>query len=487
MQAKHVATVAALFVAAASTTSSAAVTPPTAVPPSAVQQWAEPKDKDWLEFRGLFKELVETNTTLSAGSCTLAANKMAARLRTAGIPDSNLHIITHPDHPEEGSLVAIYPGSDPLAKAVLMLAHIDVVEAKREDWTHDPFTLIERDGFLYGRGTADDKAMAATGVDSFIRFKQAGFQPRRTLKLALTCGEEGAPFNGAKYLVTHHRDLIDAGFALNEGGFGQLDEAGHQLYQSISVGEKFPQSFTIEATNPGGHGSVPRPDNAIYDMAKALSRIEALRFPVILNPTTRDFLSRVSHTQQPEQSAAIAALLKDPTDEDARIILERNPNFNAILHTTCAPTMLNAGHAANALPQRARLTINCRIIPGESVEQVQNALENAIGNAEISITANKTVRVLSPQPPLDPAILGPAETLAAEMWPGVPFLPTMLAGATDGGFLTASGIPAYGLQGIYAEHNGNGVHGLNEHIRIQTLYEGRSYLHKLMEIYGNQK
>jgi len=456
-----------------------------ALPHPAMAQ-PEPASTDWREFRGLFKELVETNTTLSAGSCTLAADRMAARLRAAGIPDSNLHLFSDPDHPKEGGLVAVYPGRDPKAKAVLLLAHLDVVEAKREDWERDPFTLVEENGYFYGRGTADDKAMAAIGVDNFIRFKREGFKPRRTLKLALTCGEEGAPFNGAKYLATSRRELIDAGFALNEGGYGQLDAAGRPLYQAIGVGEKFPQNFVIEAVNRGGHSSRPRADNAIYALTDALARIQAMRFPVRFNDTTRGFLSHMAETSPPEQQAAIRTLLANPGDESARATLEKNPDLNMILHTTCIPTMMDAGHAVNALPQRARVTLNCRLLPGDSVDGVKAALEAAVADPQISIVAQGGARTVAPAPPLDPRVLGPAEALAAKLWPGIPQLRMMLAGATDGGFLTAAGIPTYGIQGAFSEADGSGVHGLNERIRVKVLYDSRIYLYELMKTYGNQ-
>jgi acetylornithine deacetylase/succinyl-diaminopimelate desuccinylase-like protein len=439
------------------------------------------------EFRSLYKELVETNTALSSGSCTLAADRMAARLRAAGIPDDDLHLFHHPDHPKEGGLVAIYPGSDPQAKAVLMLAHLDVVEAKREDWTRDPYTFIEEDGYFYGRGTVDDKAMAAIGVDMLIRFKQDGYKPRRTIKLALTCGEESnAAFNGAAYLAEHKRDLIDAAFAVNEGGFGQMDADGNRLFQAIAVGEKLVATFTLETVNRGGHSSLPRPDNAIYDLAEALGRIQSFQFPVIFNDTTRDFFTRRAESAPQDERNAIHALLADPQDAAARAVLERSPILNATLHTTCIPTLLEAGHAMNALPQRARATVNCRLFPGVSPADVQADLERAVDNVRVSFTLLEGKKKAHPPPPLDPKVLGPAEALAAKMWPGVPQLRTLLAGATDGAYLAPVGIPTYGIQGIFADPDQNGVHGLNERIRVKTLYESRDYLFELMKLYGDQ-
>jgi acetylornithine deacetylase/succinyl-diaminopimelate desuccinylase-like protein len=455
-----------------------------AAAPAAAQQGLRP---DQVEFRSLYKELVETNTTLSSGSCTLAAERMAAHLKAAGFPESDLHIFTAPDHPKEGGLVAIYPGRDPKAKAVLMLAHLDVVEAKREDWTRDPFTLVEENGYFYARGAADDKAMASIWVDTLVRYKREGFKPRRTLKLALTCGEEtNGAFNGAEYLAKNKRDLIDAAFAVNEGGGGQLDEAGKPLFLGIQVGEKLSQNYTLEVTNPGGHSSRPRPDNAIYDLANALVAIQHYRFPVAFNDTTRDFFSRMAQTMPADQKAAILTLLNNPQDDAARNLVEKNPDVNAILHTNCVATLLDAGHATNALPQRARANVNCRIFPGTTAEAVRQTLEQVVANPKVKISIREVRNAPSPPPPLDPKVLGPAEKLAAEMFPGVPQVRLMSAGATDGAFLTPVGIPTYGISGDFGGPDGDGVHGLNEHIRVKVLYDSRDYLYRLMKIYGDQ-
>lgn len=457
-------------------TSAAAIAQPAALRP------------DQAEFRSLYKTLVETNTTLSAGSCTLAAERMADHLRKAGIPDADLHLFADPAHPKEGGLVVVYPGRDPRAKAVLMLAHIDVVEAKREDWTRDPFTLVEENGYFYARGAADDKAMAAIWVDTLARFQREKYRPRRTLKLALTCGEEtSGAFNGAQYLVTNKRDLIDAAFAVNEGGGGKLDQNGKPRFLGIQVGEKLTQNYTLEVTNPGGHSSRPVPDNAIYHLAHALTAIEAYRFPVMFNATTRDFYTRMAPTRPAEQGAAIRALLANPQDASARAVLEREPDDNAILHTNCVATLLEAGHATNALPQRARANVNCRIFPGTSVEEVRQTLLKVVADPKVAITIRETRNAPSPPPPLDPKVLGPAEKLAAQMWPGVPLVRIMSAGATDGAFLTPAGIPTYGISGAFFDADGNGAHGLNERIRTKIVYDSRDYLYRLIKIYGNQK
>ena len=439
------------------------------------------------EFRTLYKELVETNTTLSAGSCTLAAERLANRLKAAGIPAADIHPFAAPDHPKEGGLVVIYPGKQAKARPVLMLAHLDVVEARREDWTRDPFTLIEENGNFYGRGVADDKAMAAVWVDTLIRYRKEGYQPRRTLKLALTCGEEtNGAFNGAQYLATNMRDLIDAAFAVNEGGGGMLDASGKPVFLGIQVGEKLSQNYTLEVTNPGGHSSRPVPDNAIYHLANALVKIQAYRFPVEFNDTTRDFFGRMALTLPPARRAPVEALLKTPKDETARSLVETDPDANAILHTNCVTTMLDAGHATNALPQRARANVNCRIFPGSTTEQVRQTLEQVIGDAKVAVTVREIRNAPAPPPPLDPKVLGPAEKLAAQMWPGVPQLRIMSAGATDGAFLTPVGIPTYGISGGFGDPDGDGVHGLNERIRVKVLLDSRDYLYRLMKIYAEQ-
>jgi acetylornithine deacetylase/succinyl-diaminopimelate desuccinylase-like protein len=456
-----------------------------AAAPAAAQ--GQPLRPDQVEYRALYKELVETNTTLSSGSCTLAAERMAARLKAAGFPESDLHIFTAPDHSKEGGLVAVYPGRDPKAKAVLMLAHLDVVEAKREDWTRDPFTLVEEDGFFYARGVADDKAMASIWVDTLVRYKREGFKPRRTLKLALTCGEEtNGAFNGAEYLAKNKRDLIDAAFAVNEGGGGQLDANSKPLFLGIQVGEKLSQNYTLEVTNPGGHSSRPMPDNAIYHLASALVAIQLHRFPVAFNDTTRDFFTRTSQNLPAEQKAAVLTLLKNPNDEAARKLVETNPDANAILHTNCVATLLDAGHATNALPQRARANINCRIFPGSTAEEVRQTLEQVVGDPKVKISIREVRNAPAPPPPLDPKVLGPAEKLAAEMFPGVPQVRLMSAGATDGAFLTPVGIPTYGISGDFGGADGDGVHGLNERIRVKVLYDMRDYLYRLMKVYGDQ-
>jgi acetylornithine deacetylase/succinyl-diaminopimelate desuccinylase-like protein len=440
-------------------------------------------------FRALYKELVETNTTLSSGDCTLLAQKMGAHLKAAGYPDTNLHYFTATGHPKEGGLVAMLPGSDPHMKAVLLLGHIDVVEAKREDWTRDPFTLIEENGYFYGRGTADMKAQVAAWVDTMVRLKEEGFKNRRTIKMALTCGEEtSTAFNGAGYLSTHDRDLIDAEFALNEGGGGRLDASGKPLLMTVQAAEKFPQNYQLEVTNPGGHSSRPVPNNAIYHLAAGLTKISAYAFPIEVSEITRPYFAKLAPQVGGDMGAAMAAFAKDPTDAKAAAMLASNPSYNAVMHTTCVATLLNAGHANNALPQRADANINCRIFPGTSVEQVRAKLQELVADPEIKVTASdKRSDVPKGPQPLNPKVFGPVEKLTAKYWPGIPVVPAMSAGATDGAFLTPAGIPTYGVSGVFGDPDGNGAHGLNERLRVKSVYDGRDFLYEIVKIYANQK
>jgi acetylornithine deacetylase/succinyl-diaminopimelate desuccinylase-like protein len=444
-------------------------------------------------FKDLYKELIETNTSLSAGSCTLAAQRMASRLKAAGFPNSDLHPFAAPDHPKEGGLVAVYPGKDPHLKALLLLAHIDVVEAKREDWTRDPFTLVEENGSFYARGAMDDKAEASIWVDLLIRYRAENYRPRRTIKVALTCGEETAgAFNGAEWLVKHERELIDAAFALNEGGMGELDAHGQRVSLDIEAGEKFPQNYQLEVTNPGGHSSRPVKDNAIYHLAAGLSRIGAYDFPVQFNDANRAYFSCMAQIQSSRGAADVAnamnAFLHDPTDaQSIALVANKDPSWNATLRTTCVATMLDAGHATNALPQRARANVNCRIFPGVSAETVRAKLEELVADPAIKVTTLETRGPTAAPPPLTPALLGPIEKLTAEFWPGVPVLPILQAGATDGEFTNAAGIPTYGVEPVFVGPDLGHIHGLNEYVGVSSLLEGREFLYRLVKVYADDK
>ncbi len=320
---------------------------------SAAQQAAS--DPGLERFRSIYKELVETNTTLSAGDCTEAALRMSVRLKAAGYPAEDMKIFVPDGHPKEGGLIAVLHGTDPNAKAILMLAHVDVVEAKREDWTRDPFKLIEEDGYFYGRGTSDMKAQAAIWVDNMIRYREEGFKPKRSIKLALTCGEEtNSALNGAGWLAKNERQAIDAEFALTEGVDGDLDAKGNKIALEVLAAEKTSQNYVLEATNPGGHSSRPVPDNAIYHLVRAVDRVSRYEFPVQLNDANRGYFTGMAKVVGGENGAAMLAVVKNPQDHAAVAVLDKDVNWHAMLRTTCVATMLTAGHATNALPQRAK-------------------------------------------------------------------------------------------------------------------------------------
>ncbi|HOB13596.1 MAG TPA: M20/M25/M40 family metallo-hydrolase [Novosphingobium sp.] len=448
---------------------------------AAIAQTAAPR-ADQLAFRGLYKELVETNTTVSAGSCTLAAQRMADRLRAAGIPDANIHPFAVPEHPKDGGVVVVYPGTSKTLKPMLMLAHIDVVEAKRSDWERDPFTLIEENGYFYARGAYDDKAQAAIYTDALIRLAQAGYKPKRTIKLALTCGEEtSGAFNGAEWLAANKRDLIDAEFAINEGGGGRADANGKLLVQTVQVGEKAYQDFTLTVTNPGGHSSAPVRENAIYAMGEAVLKVRDYTFPLQFNDTTRTYFAKAAALFPGETGQAMARLAANPADKEAEAIVSRDRSMNSMLRTTCVATLVDGGHALNALPQKVTANVNCRMFPGRTADETQAALEQAIGNPAIAVEQRVKGKPIAKQPPLDPRIIGPMEQLAARHFPGVPVIPTMSTGATDGLFLSAVGIPVYGIPGLWRDPDGNGTHGLNERIAVRSLYDGRDYIFDLIK------
>lgn len=444
-------------------------------------------------FRDLYKELVETNTTLSSGSCTLAADRMLARLKAAGYPDEDFHPFAVPDHPKEGGLVFVSPGRDPKVKAVLLLAHIDVVEAKREDWVRDPFTLVEENGNFYARGALDDKAEAAIWVDTLIRYREENFRPLRTLKLAITCGEEtNGAFNGAQWLSANQRDLIDAAFAINEGGWGELDAQGHRVAMEVEAGEKAMRNFRLEVTSPGGHSSRPLKNNAIYRLAGALKRIEPYEFPAQFTDGNRAYFTAMAKVEADKGETDIAnamkALVANPNDTTAiELVSNKDPSWNSTLRTTCVATMLDAGHATNALPQRARANINCRIFPGVPSESVRKKLEELVADPEVKVTTLSADEPAAAPPPLTPALMGPLEKLTAQFWPGVPVVPILQPGATDGRYLNAAGIPTYGIEPVFAGPDLGNVHGLNEYVGVKSLLEGRDFLYRLVKVYANQK
>ncbi|MYM73861.1 M20/M25/M40 family metallo-hydrolase [Duganella sp. FT134W] len=432
------------------------------------------------QMRSIYQELVETNTTNSVGSCTVAAQKMARRLKAGGFKDSELQMIIPPGGPQKGNLIARLKG-DGSKKPLLLLAHIDVVEAKREDWERDPFKLVEENGMFYARGSSDDKAMAAAFVNNMLLYKKEKLPLKRDIILALTCDEELVPsrFDGAEYLVNHHRALIDAEIALNEGGGGLLDKDGKPVRHGIQAGEKIYQSFQLEVTNPGGHSSAPFKDNAIYHLADGLSRLGQFSFPFKLSPVTRAYYERMSTIEKGQVAQDMKAILQDPQDQAA---LDRlyavSPVHNSTVRTTCVATRVDAGHADNALPQRARATVNCRILPGEPIAEVQATLQRVVADDKIKITRIGD-GVDGPMPPMTPVLMTAVEEISNDMWPGVPVVPTMSTGGTDGRFLNNAGIWTYGVSGMFHGPEGSGAHGLNEHIRVKSLYDGQEYLYRL--------
>jgi acetylornithine deacetylase/succinyl-diaminopimelate desuccinylase-like protein len=432
-------------------------------------------------LREIYREMVEINTTDSAGDTTRAAEAVAVRLKGAGFAAADVRVIVPPGGPKKGNLVARLRGTG-ARKPLLLLAHLDVVEAKREDWQRDPFKLVEENGYFYARGAADDKAMASVFAANMIRMKREGFVPDRDIILALTADEEMIPtkFSGVEYLLKHHRDLIDAALALNEGGSGLTDKDGRHLYHGVQAGEKVFQTYRLEVTNPGGHSARPSKDNAIYHLADGLSRLGRFDFPFNLNAVTRSYFERMAQLETGQLAADMKAITRDPPDPDALARLTAIPIYGSLIRTTCVATMLDAGHATNALPQRARAVVNCRILPGEPVADVQRALVRVLADDKIRVTPDHEP-VLSPVPPLTPELMGPVERISAQMWPGVPVIPSMLAGATDGRFLNNAGIPTYGISGMFRDPDGGGVHGLNERIRVRTLYEGHEFLYRLVK------
>jgi len=436
------------------------------------------------EFRALYKELVEINTTLSVGSCTDAANAMKARLLAAGYADKDAQIIVPKEWPKQGNLVALLPGTDDRLKPVVLLAHIDVVEANRDEWERDPFKLVEEDGFFYARGSGDDKAMAAVFTDMMVRYKREGYKPKRGLKLALTCGEETPNvFNGVKYLIENHRDLIDGEFALNEGGGGRYDQkTGVYRFVSVLASEKLYQDFTLQTTNPGGHSSRPMPSNAIYQLGRALAKIEGYSFPIEFSDVSRAYFTQFGKLEGGDKGADMVAAAAGDTAALER--LRKDPSANAILHTNCVATQINGGHAPNALPQRATANVNCRIFPGHDPADIKAELVKVIGDPGVSVEFQSEPEKPGAPPPMSRQVYGPVEKLSADMYPGIAVIPTLSSGATDCRFLTPAGIPCYGVSGMLGDGATGNAHGLNERMRVQSLMEGREFLYRLTKAYA---
>lgn len=422
----------------------------------------------------IYRQLIEINTTDSVGNTTTAAEAMAGRLRTAGFAASDVQILA--PNPRKGNLVARLRGSTN-EKPLLLLAHLDVVEAKREDWSMDPFTFTEQDGYYYGRGTSDDKAMAAIFVANLIRYKQEHYIPKRDIILALTADEETGNFNGVQWLLKEHRNLIDAAYAINEGGGGRLKD-GKRLFNGVGASEKMYISFSLATKNKGGHSSVPRKDNAIYELAEGLVKLENFTFPVHLNEVTRTFFERMAKIEEGQTAADMAAVAKGDAAAAAR--LSETPAYNAQLRTTCVATRLEGGHADNALPQSARATVNCRVLPDESGDDIYNTIVKVLNDPGIEVTWLDKARP-SPPSPLTPAVMGQIEQVTNEFWPGVPVMPLMASGASDSLYLRNAGIPSYGVSGLFGELSDSRAHGRDERVGIPQFYESAQFLYTLVK------
>ncbi len=439
---------------------------------------------DEARFRTIYRELVETNTTQSAGDTLKAARLMAKHLIDGGLPEQDVRVLS--SGPRKGNLVARLRGSGAL-KPILLAAHIDVVEAKRSDWRFDPFVLQEQDGYFRGRGTVDDKAMAAIFVNNLIRYRNEAFRPQRDIILALTTDEEVAELkhNGMRWLLESHFALVDAEFAINEGG-GGIMRGGSKVSLSLQLAEKVYLSFQLEVRDRGGHSATPRKDTAIYRLAEGLLKLRDHAFPARLNPVTRQYLTLATRLERPEIKTAVEALKSGDASEAAIAPLTARPTYNALIRTTCVATLLDAGHAENALPQTARATVNCRLLPDENPDVVEKTLNTVIADQKITVKRLGTT-VVSPVSPMSPVIIKTVESVAAGLWPGVPVIPTQSRGYTDSRWLRRYGIPAYGVSGIFTEQGKSGVHGLNEQVRVEDVMAAKRFQYELVKRLAQQR
>jgi len=425
----------------------------------------------------IYKQFVEIQSGYTTGSTTPVAEAAAARLKAAGFPDSDIFL--GGAIPKKGNLVVRYHGTG-ARKPILLLAHTDVVEAKREDWTMEPFQLIKKDGFFYGRGTGDDKAQAALWIANLIRYKQEGFKPDRDIIVALTADEEGGgPYSGIEWLLKNHRDLIDSEFALNEGGWGEsLD--GKKISNDVQVSEKYVINFRFEVHNKGGHSSLPVPDNAIYHLAVALEHLSNFGFPLKTNEVTAAYFQQMSKIENGPNKDDLAKAAAGSQEAMTRLAAAA-PAWNATLRTTCVATQLEGGHAMNALPQLAAATVNCRVLPEDSAEYVQSTLQKVVGDDQVSIKILGDASA-GPASPMRQDLLGAINRTTEKIWPGVPTVPMMVMGATDGKYLRIAGIPTYGVQGIFFDRNDIRFHGRDERVPIQSFYEGQAFLYDLVKV-----
>jgi acetylornithine deacetylase/succinyl-diaminopimelate desuccinylase-like protein len=440
----------------------------------------------------IFKQLIEINTTDSVGNVTTAAEAMAQRLLDAGFAKQDV-IVAGPNERKK-NLVVRLRGSGK-RKPVLFIGHLDVVEARREDWSTDPFKLIEQDGFYYGRGAGDMKEGDAMLIANFIRLRKEGYVPDRDLIVALTADEEGGNFNGIDWLLKEHREWIEAEFCINLDG-GEFDKKdGKRLQAAIQTSEKMYADFQFESLNPGGHSSLPSPDNAIYHLSGALTRLQNFNFPVKEDETTRKYFLASSLRTSGQTAVDLRAAAAVPPDQQAIQRLSLDPYYNSLLRTTCVATMLSGGHAPNALPQTARANVNCRIFPGEDPEQVRKTLEQVVGDAKVSVSFveqkaadGSVVPVVNvPASPLLPEVTAAMDETLAAMWPGIPWVPTMSTGASDGKILRIAGIPTYGISCMFYEVGENRAHGKDERIGVEDFYDGVEFSYKLMRALSSGK
>jgi acetylornithine deacetylase/succinyl-diaminopimelate desuccinylase-like protein len=437
------------------------------------------------EAREIFKQLVEINTTDSVGNVTTASEAMAKRLRDGGFAPEDV-IVDGPSERKKNLVVRLRGAGQ--EKPILFLAHLDVVEARREDWTTDPFTLVEKEGYFYGRGTVDIKDGAAILVTNFIRLKKEGFLPRRDLILALTADEEGGDYNGVDWLLKHHRDWIDAEYCVNLDGGDFMSENGKKIYGAVQASEKVYVDFQFEVKNPGGHSSRPTRDNAIYHLAEGLARLAKFSFPAELNEITRSMLEKSAAVEGGPFAADMKAAAKTPLDGAAILRLSENSFYNAILRTTCVATMLSGGHAPNALPQTARANVNCRILPGEDPNKVRETLVNVVDDPQIKVTfveqhdadGNLILPSRVPPSPLKPDLMKAVESAARTVWGPLPIMPVMDTGASDGRYLRMMGIPTYGIAGVFLDLDNRRAHGQDERVRVQDFYDGVEFNYNLI-------
>jgi acetylornithine deacetylase/succinyl-diaminopimelate desuccinylase-like protein len=424
----------------------------------------------------IYKEFIEIKSGYTTGATTPVVEAAVRRLKAAGFPDSDIFVGGPID--KKMNLVVRLHGTG-AHKPILLLAHTDVVEAKREDWTTDPFQFVEKDGFFYGRGTGDDKAQAAVWIANLIQYKKEGFKPDRDIIVALTADEEGGgPYSGIEWLLKNHKDLIDADFALNEGGYGE-EAGGKKLSNDLQVSEKYVINFRFEVHNKGGHSSMPVPDNAIYHLAGALERLSKFGFPMKTNAVTAAFFTQMAKIETGPRKDDLAQIASGSQDAMQRVAAA-SPSWNATLRTTCVATMLEGGHALNALPQLAAATVNCRVLPEDSPEYVRDTLVKVVADDQVAISIMGDMSK-GPASPMRPDVLNAVSDVTTKLWPGVPAVPIMVMGATDGRFLRIAGIPCYGVQGFFMDRDDIRFHGRDERLGVQSFYEGQTFLYDLVK------